>query len=129
VEIVTPANGAIHNFPIGVGAVLLTMGPETKGQSSKKVDVPLADTIASGIIPHCWYLKLMECKENMGWIGGALFRHSNGQIWNSSYFKSTNVYPLLHIQRNRGYTSLSPYDGAPDNSIEAKFYSVGVYRR
>jgi hypothetical protein len=39
------------------------------------------------------------------------------------------VYPLLHIQRNRGDPSLDPYDGAPGNSIEAKFYSFGVYRR
>jgi hypothetical protein len=71
----------------------------------------------------------MECKENLGWIGGALFRHSNGQRCTSSYFKSTYVYPLLHIQRNRGDPSLSPYDGAPVNSIDAKFYSFWMYRR
>jgi hypothetical protein len=47
VEIITPAHGALHNLPIGVGAVLLTLGPDTKGQSSKRVDVPLADTFAS----------------------------------------------------------------------------------
>jgi hypothetical protein len=62
VEIITPEIGALHNLPIGVGAVRLTLGPETKGQSSKRVDVPLADTFASGISPHYWYLKLMECK-------------------------------------------------------------------
>jgi hypothetical protein len=44
VEIITSANGALHNLPIGVGVVLLTLGPETKGQRSKRVDVPLADT-------------------------------------------------------------------------------------
>jgi hypothetical protein len=70
VEIITPANGALHNLPIGVGAVLLTLGPETKGQSSKRVDVPLADTFASGISPHYWYLKFMECEEILSWIGG-----------------------------------------------------------
>jgi hypothetical protein len=69
VEIVTAANGVLHNLPIGVGGVLLTLGPETKGQSSKRVDVPLADTFASGISPHYWYLKLMEYKEKLGWIG------------------------------------------------------------
>jgi hypothetical protein len=79
VEIITPANGALHSLPIGVGAFLLTLGSETKYQSSKRVDVPLTDTFASGIIPHYWYLKLMECKENLGWIGGPLFLHSNGQ--------------------------------------------------
>jgi hypothetical protein len=52
VEIIIPANGALHNLSIGVGAALLTLGPETKGQSSKRVDVPLADTFASGISPH-----------------------------------------------------------------------------
>jgi hypothetical protein len=130
VEIITPANGAFHNLPIGVGAVILTLGPETKGQRSKKVDVPLVDTFASGISPQYWYLKLMECKEKLGSIGGgALFRHSNGQIWTSSYFKSTYVYPSLHIQRNRGNPSIAPYYGSPGNSIEAKFYSFGMYRR
>jgi hypothetical protein len=129
VEIITPANRALHNLPIGVGAVLLTLGHETKGLSSKRVNAPLADTFASGISPHYWYLKLMECKENLGWIGGPLFRHSNGQIWTSSYFKSTHVYPLLNIQMKRGDPSLAPYDGAPVNSIEAKFYSFGMYRR
>jgi hypothetical protein len=71
----------------------------------------------------------MECKEKLGWIGGPLFRHYNGQRWTSSYFKSTHMYPLLHIQRNGGDPILAPYDGAPGNSIEAKFYSFGMYRR
>jgi hypothetical protein len=35
VEIITPANGGLHNLPIGVGAALLTSGTETKCQSSK----------------------------------------------------------------------------------------------
>jgi hypothetical protein len=108
VEIITPANGALHNLPIKVGGVLLTLGPETKGQSSKRVDVPLEDTFASGISPHNWYLKLIECKDKLGWIEGPLFLHSNGQRWTSSYFKSTHAYPLLHIHRNHGDTSLSP---------------------
>jgi hypothetical protein len=70
VEIITPANGALHSLPIGVGVVLLTLGPETKGQIYKRVVVPLMDTFASGISPHYWYLKFMECKENLGCIGG-----------------------------------------------------------
>jgi hypothetical protein len=86
VEIITPSNGALHNLPLGVGAVLLTLWPETKGQSSKRVDVPMTDTFVSGISPHYWYLKLMECKEKLLWIGGPLFRHSNGQRWTSPYF-------------------------------------------
>jgi hypothetical protein len=129
VEIITPTNGALHNLPIGVGAVILTLGPETEGQSSKRVDVPLVDTFASGSSPHYWYLKLMECKENVRWTGGPLFRHPNGQRWTSSYFKSTHVYPFLYIQRNRGDSSLAPYDGSPGNIIEAEFYYFGMYRR
>jgi hypothetical protein len=61
VEIITPTNGGLHNFPIGVGSVLLTLGSETKGpQSFKRVDVPLTDTFSAGVSPHYWYLKLME---------------------------------------------------------------------
>jgi hypothetical protein len=129
VEIITPDNGALHNLPIGVGGICLTLGPETKSQSSKQLDVPLADTFASGISPHYFNLKLMECKEKLRWIGRPLFRHSNGQRFtSSSHFKITHVYPLLHIQRNRGYPSLAPYDRDPGNSIEAKVYSFGIDR-
>jgi hypothetical protein len=39
------------------------------------------------------------------------------------------MYPLLNIQRNFGDRNLTPYDGAPGNSIEANFYSFGMYRR
>jgi hypothetical protein len=115
--------------PLLLGADLLTLGPQTKGQSSKRVDVPLADTFASGISPHYWYLQRMDCEEKLGWIGGPLFRHSNGQRWTSSYFNTAHVYPFLHIQRNRGDPSLAPYDGSPGNSIAAKFYSFGMYRQ
>jgi hypothetical protein len=52
VEIITPANGELHNLPIGLGAFRLTLGPETKGKNSKRVGVPLEDTFASGISPH-----------------------------------------------------------------------------
>jgi hypothetical protein len=40
VEIITPANRAPHNLIIGVGAVLLNLGSETKCQSSNIVDFP-----------------------------------------------------------------------------------------
>jgi hypothetical protein len=68
----------------------------------------------------------MECKDKLGWIGGPIFRHSNGQRWTSSYFKSTHIHPLLHIQRNHRDPILAPYDGAPGNIIDAKFYSFGI---
>jgi hypothetical protein len=38
-EIITSANGGLHNFPIGLGSIILTLGPETKGQSSRWADV------------------------------------------------------------------------------------------
>jgi hypothetical protein len=129
VEIITPANGGLNSLPIGVGADLLMLGPATKYQSSKRVDVPLANNFASGICPNYWYLQLMECKEKLGWIGGSVLCHSNGQRCTRSDFKCTHVYPLLHIQKNRGDPSLAPYDGAPGNIIEAKFYSFRMYRR
>jgi hypothetical protein len=124
VEIITPYNGGLHNLPIGVGAVLLALGPETKVQSSKWVDIPLTDTFASGINPQYWYLFLMQCKDKLRWIGGPLLHHYNRQIWTSSYFKSTHVYPLLNIQTNRGDPSLAPYDGSPGNITDARFYSL-----
>jgi hypothetical protein len=125
VEIITPDNGALHNLPIGVGTVLLTLGPETKVQNSKRVDVPLSDTFASGTSPQYWYLKLIECKDNLGWIGGPLFRHSNGQRRTSLYFKSTHVYPLLHIQRNRGEPSLAPMMQPLATSLRPSFILLG----
>jgi hypothetical protein len=51
-DAIDPVNGGLHNLPIGVGAILLTLCPETKGQSSKRVDIPMADTFSSGISPY-----------------------------------------------------------------------------
>jgi hypothetical protein len=66
----------------------------------------------------------------MEWNGGPLFCHVNGQRWTISYFKSTqHVNPLMHIQKKCGDPSLAHYDGAAGNSIDAKFYSFGVYGR
>jgi hypothetical protein len=69
----------------------------------------------------------MKCKEKLGWIGGPLFRHYNGQLCTRSFFKRTQVYPLLHNHRNRGDPSLASYAGAPVSSIDAKFYYFGMY--
>jgi hypothetical protein len=66
VEIIMPTNGGIHNFPIEVGSVLLTLGPDTKGQHFKRGGVPLAETFASGTTPHYSYLQLMKYKEELG---------------------------------------------------------------
>jgi hypothetical protein len=97
VEIITPANGALHNLPIGVGAVLLTLGPETKGKISKRVDVPLADNFASGINPHYWYLKLIECKEKLGWIGlySAIPMAKDGPV----HISRAHMFTLCYIFR------------------------------
>jgi hypothetical protein len=107
VEIITPANGALHNLHIGVGAVLLNLGPETKGQSSKRVNVPLADTFASGISPHYWYLKLMECEENLGWIGGlysAITMAKDGPV----HISRAHMCTLCYIFRGTTETPVYP---------------------
>jgi hypothetical protein len=101
--IITPANRALHNL----GAVLLTLGPETKGQSSKRVDVPLSDTFASGIIPTYWYLKLMECKDNLGWIGGFYFTipmDKNGPL----HISRAHMCTLCDILNRTTETPVSP---------------------
>jgi hypothetical protein len=113
VEAIDPANGDLHNLLIGVEAIILTLGPDTKWQSSRRVEIPMADTFASGISHYYWYMKIQECKRELGWIGGPLFHHSDGQRWINSYLKNTHVYHLLHIQHNRGNPSLDPYDGGP----------------
>jgi hypothetical protein len=62
VEAIDLANGGLHSLPIDLGAILLTLGPDTKGQSSKRVDIPIEDTFASGISPYYWYINLQVCK-------------------------------------------------------------------
>jgi hypothetical protein len=108
VEIVTPANGALHDLPIGVGAVLLTLGPETKGQSSKRVDVPLADNFASGINPHYWYLKLMACKDNLGWIRGGLYSAIQMDKYGPVHISREHMCTLCYIFRGTAETPVQP---------------------
>jgi hypothetical protein len=123
-----PDDSARFALPPGVGAILLRLLPATNGSPYVTADVILASSFASGLSPlAAWHL-FCSCCHVLGWTDGPLFRHTDGSSWNSEYFCTHHLYPLLHLQRLAGDVALLPYDDTPGNTIEAKFYSFHTYR-
>ena len=124
-----PADGAHLGLPKSVGALLLRLLPSTKSSPYATADVILADVFYSGLqVLKAWNI-FWDCCVALGWTQGPLFRHSDGSVWTSEYYRVNHLYPLLHLQRLGGDAALRPYDDTPGNTIEAKFYSFHTYRR
>ena len=58
-----------------------------------------------------------------------LFQHPDGSPWTSQYYRTTYLYPFLHLQRMAGDAHLKPFDGVKGMTIEQAFYSMHSYRR
>ena len=57
-----------------------------------------------------------------------LFQDPSGKRWDSAYYRSEFLIPILDLCRLSGEAILKPYDGSPGNTLAAKFYSMGCYR-
>ncbi len=58
-----------------------------------------------------------------------MFRHDDGTVWMSHYYRTSHLLPLLYLQRMEGDPFLAAFDGSPGNFLEAKLYSMHFYRR
>jgi hypothetical protein len=58
-----------------------------------------------------------------------VFTHENGRPWTSYYFGHAFLYPALHTLRAQGDAWLTPFNDAPGNTLEAKFWSLHCFRR
>ena len=108
----------------------LTLLPATKASRTKTTDLAIAYTCASGLSLGKWFVRARTTRRPTVPRTAPIFRTHDGCVWTSHYFRHTFLYPHLHRLRLAGDPALRPYDGSsPDNTIEAKFWSLHSYRR
>ena len=130
-EIVHPSHHASESLPPGVGAVKLRLSEQTKSDRYKQADVIGSYFTGSGFSPGIWLerlrieLNILDPATNTDYI----FRHTTGGAWDSRFYRTTHLYPMLETQRMLGDPFLAKFDGSPGNSIAEKFWSFHCYRR
>ena len=130
--VIEPDQGPTVDLPHGIGALLMTLLPETKSDRTNRADVVVAYKTMGGLRPGKWFHRCRRATglgEDWRKDGRYIFRHSDGSPWTSLYFRQTYLYPSLHEQRSMGDRYLHPFDGRPGNSIADKFWSLHCYRR
>jgi hypothetical protein len=130
VTMTEPRDGPTLGLLAHTGAARLRLLEQTKSDRSRTADVVLAYTSASGLSIGLWYHRLRRaCGGSPPPTAEHVFQHEEGAIWTSHYFRTTYLYPLLHMLRMSGDPFLSAFDGSPGNSLEVKFYSMHSYWR
>ena len=84
----------------------------------------------SGLSPGIWFerlrneLNILDPATNNDYI----FRHTTGGAWDSRFYQTTYLYPMLETQRMLGDPFLAKFDGSPGNSIAEKCWAFHCYR-
>jgi hypothetical protein len=137
VAVTPPPDGPSLDLPPGIGALILTLLPETKTSRALTADVVLAYTTMSGFSVGKWHHRAHKACHARGTARGAargaapglIFSTPDGTQWTSAYFRTTLLYPALDAQRRAGDAFLQAFDGSPGNSIAEKYWSMHCYRR
>jgi hypothetical protein len=121
--------GPTVGLPANTGVMRLRLQMQTKSDRTRKADVIMAYTSASGLSVEKWYHRLRRALGSGPLGHGAVFRHDDGTVWTFHYYRTNHLLPLLHLQRMEGDLFLAAFDGSPGNSLEAKIYAMHSYRR
>ena len=132
VELVPPSNGAVYGLPPNVGVILFQLLPSTKSSRNKQVDIVITWHTASGLNLGFWLRHLFNIMDVLKWSSphSFLFRsNSESSHWSSNYFRTTHLYPLLHLQYLQGDVTLRHIQPTSSHGIPYHFYSMHSYRR
>jgi hypothetical protein len=129
VDVTLPVDGPSLDLPRGIGALILTLLPETKSSRALTADVVLAYTTRSGFSVGKWYRRTRLACHARGAAPSLIFSSPDGTQWTSAYFRTTFLYPALEAQRRAGDPFLLTFDDSPGNSIAEKYWSMHCYRR
>lgn len=128
VTVIAPQDGARVDLPIGLGAVLLGLLPETKTSRTRRADVVCAYETLSGYSLGRWATRARVYAYD-GELS-PIFIHPDGTPWTSRYFRERYLYPSLRSQQAAGDALLKAFDMLTGpNSIAAKFWSLHCMRR
>ena len=137
-SVILPGDEGTTDLVGEMGAILLRLLEQTKSNRSATADVPIAFSTSSGLQPGQWLLKVRahsshtEANDHPDlWETDSrfLFSHHTGLPWDSSFYRSTYLIPLLQAQRLEGDPYLREYDGSPGKSMAEAFYSMHSSRR
>lgn len=124
-----PSASLILDLPPNNGALLLQLLPQTKTTRSRRADVIIAYTTNSGLSPGTWFQRLRSLSPRCP-PTQLLFQPSGaGPPWTSSLYRTTYLYPFLHLQKAEGDPYLQPIPTDPSNSLADLFWSCHSYRR
>jgi hypothetical protein len=130
--VVDPGAGAAFELPTTVGGVRFRFPIPLKTSRAKDTELWCAYTSGSGLSVGKWLHRLRRTLRMSSFSDGGsdlIFQRSNGQVWNSEYFRQTYVIPLLELQRLQGDPYLAPYDGVlPGSRLSDAFFSFHFYR-
>jgi integrase len=132
VSVTEPQDFASKDLPVNVGCIGLRLGPETKSDRTRAVDVVIAYRTISGLCPGRWFHRLRrDCGLYGGWNHStiSIFLHRDGAVWTSHYFRQSYLYPALTAQRGVGDAYLTPFTNDVGNQLQDKFWSLHCYRR
>lgn len=125
-DIVLPTEGPRLDLPLGIGAVILRLAPETKSSRNREGDVVVAYTTTSGLSLGKWLLRATALlgldRERLP--PRPLFTTMTGRLWSSLYFREAHLYPHLRRLQDAGDAYLSNVD-----SILTAYWSLHSYRR
>jgi len=130
--VIEPQDGPSVELPLGMGAILALLLPDTKSSQTITADVVMAYTTASGLSLGKWLHRLRAALglASIPVSDDFLFVHADGSPWTSKYYRTTYLYPFLHMQRLADDLHLKPFDGVgAHQSLEEVFYSLHSYRR
>ena len=132
IRVTLPRNGPREDLPPNVGMIGLRLGPATKSSQSAAVDVVISFDSLSGLSCGRWLRRAQAADLPFGDIAQDpryVFRHSDGRIWSSSFFRSCFLHPFLEHLQSTGDPFLRAFDDVAGNTIPDKFWSLHSYRR
>jgi hypothetical protein len=131
--VVDPGTGACFELPAHVGGVRFRFPLPLKTSRATDTELWCAYTSGSGLSVGKWFHRLRRTLRMSSFSDGGstpIFQRSNGQVWNSEYFRQTYLIPILELQRLQGDPYLASYDGVlPGSRLSDVFYSFSAYRR
>lgn len=131
--LIRPEDGERAGLPPNVGAVQLSLLPETKSNRTSTADVVIAWRTSSGLLLGDWVHLLLVRMDALGWTAGFCrpFRDPrNGVPWTSRYYRHELLFPLLRLQRAEGDPFLQQFDDSvPGQRFADKFTMFHLLRR
>jgi hypothetical protein len=105
VKTVEPRHGSLVDLPRGCGLVSYRMLSATKSNRTSRPDVIMAYPTLSGYCLGTWLRRARLCSglgTDRQTCHCPLFSHQDGTHWDSSYFRTTYLYPSLKQQQTAG---------------------------